>query len=554
MSSSAPAARRRSTTPSRADARSRLARTASSPTSPRRSGAAGRGRRRASEFGGARHRRQQRRRLGRAHVRRHGRRRPRRRPRQERLPGAARLAGGAAGAPRARRRRDRDHLVGLGSRVGRRAELQPRQGRRDQPREGDGARSREGPDPRLQRRAGLGALPGRELGPAHAATTPRARRRSSSARSRGAGSARSTRSPTSSRSSSHHARRGSSARASPSTAASRARSDVLRRRWPIRRSNYADGMEVAGRAARRSSSESGSTRSRGSRRSPSARTRPAGAPARGAVRRADAVPARPRPARPLEAVPPAEGQDAGLHRPGGRPLPHADDPHARDDRDLTRRRPRPAAERGSRRGDRPRARHGPHAVRTRRRGRARRGAARRASAGGFRHNEQSHRIARALNLTHEVCDGILTHTGARSPRRSRGKIVRLVDRVAYINHDIDDALRYGLLARGRPARATRSRCSGRPARERIDTLVHDIVETSERRGDIRQSDEIGEAMLSLRAFMFERVYLGPHVEPGARSARATSSRRSSTRSSPNRSACRRATAISPTGSPTISPG
>jgi dGTPase len=63
----------------------------------------------------------------------------------------------------------------------------------------------------------------------------------------------------------------------------------------------------------------------------------------------------------------------------------------------------------------------------------------------FRHNEQSLAIARSLNLTHEVCAGILTHTGEREPETLEGKIVRLVDRVAYINHDIDDALRYGLL-------------------------------------------------------------------------------------------------------------
>src|SRR5439155_22815276 len=65
--------------------------------------------------------------------------------------------------------------------------------------------------------------------------------------------------------------------------------------------------------------------------------------------------------------------------------------------------------------------------------------------GGFRHNEQSARIARRLNLTHEVVDGILTHTGRQEPRTLEGKIVRLVDRVAYINHDIDDAIRYGIL-------------------------------------------------------------------------------------------------------------
>jgi dGTPase len=130
----------------------------------------------------------------------------------------------------------------------------------------------------------------------------------------------------------------------------------------------------------------------------------------------------------------------------------------------------------------------------------------------FRHNEQSYRIARALNLTHEVCDGILRHTGEVEPETLEGKIVRLVDRVAYINHDIDDALRYGLL---QPSDLPRREIEllGETGSERIDALVHDIVEASEREGDIAQTPEIGDAMLSLRAFMFERVYLGPQVEP-----------------------------------------
>jgi dGTPase len=137
---------------------------------------------------------------------------------------------------------------------------------------------------------------------------------------------------------------------------------------------------------------------------------------------------------------------------------------------------------------------------------------------GFRHNEQSYRIARSLNLTHEVCDGILTHTGELEPATLEGKIVRLVDRVAYINHDIDDALRYGLLADSDLPREEIS-LLGPTGAERIDTLVHDIVDTSEGEGDIRQSEEIGEAMLSLRAFMFERVYLGPQVAPEHQRAR-----------------------------------
>jgi len=136
----------------------------------------------------------------------------------------------------------------------------------------------------------------------------------------------------------------------------------------------------------------------------------------------------------------------------------------------------------------------------------------------FRHNEQSHRIARSLNLTQEVCDGILTHTGDVEPGTLEGKIVRLVDRVAYINHDIDDALRYGLLAEDDLPSAEIAML-GRTGSERIDVLVHDIVEASEREGDIAQSPEVGEAMLSLRSFMFERVYLGPRVEPEHRRAR-----------------------------------
>jgi dGTPase len=138
---------------------------------------------------------------------------------------------------------------------------------------------------------------------------------------------------------------------------------------------------------------------------------------------------------------------------------------------------------------------------------------------GFKHNEQSHRIARGLNLTHEVCDGILMHTGDGEPDTFEGKIVRLVDRVAYINHDIDDALRYGVL---RPSDLPKEEIAllGPTGSIRIDTLVHDIVETSERQGDIVQSEEIGEAMLSLRGFMFDRVYLGPQVEPEHRRARA----------------------------------
>jgi dGTPase len=130
----------------------------------------------------------------------------------------------------------------------------------------------------------------------------------------------------------------------------------------------------------------------------------------------------------------------------------------------------------------------------------------------FRHNEQSFRIAGSLNLTYEVCDGILTHTGEREPQSLEGKIVRLVDRVAYINHDIDDAVRYGLLSED-DLPLEEIAVLGDTGSARIDRLVHDIVESSEGVDDIRQSSEVGEAMLSLRAFMFERVYLGPQAAP-----------------------------------------
>jgi dGTPase len=129
---------------------------------------------------------------------------------------------------------------------------------------------------------------------------------------------------------------------------------------------------------------------------------------------------------------------------------------------------------------------------------------------GFRHNEQSHRIAEELNLTWEVRDGILKHTGEVEPETLEGKIVRIVDRVAYINHDIDDAIRHGIL-RAEDLPRDDVGLLGPTGSKRIDRLVHDLVESSQAAGDIVQSEEIGAAMLSLRSFMFERVYLGPHT-------------------------------------------
>jgi dGTPase len=145
----------------------------------------------------------------------------------------------------------------------------------------------------------------------------------------------------------------------------------------------------------------------------------------------------------------------------------------------------------------------------------------------FRHNEQSLRVVdvlekdgRGLNLTEEVRDGILRHTGPGDPATLEGKIVRLVDRVAYINHDIDDALRAGILSSGDLPQEELD-LLGETGARRIDRLVHDIVETSAATGDIAQSDEIARAMLNLRAFMFERVYLGPAAADQRDTATAT---------------------------------
>jgi dGTPase len=134
---------------------------------------------------------------------------------------------------------------------------------------------------------------------------------------------------------------------------------------------------------------------------------------------------------------------------------------------------------------------------------------------GFRHNEHSLRVVdvleregEGLNLTDQVRDGILNHTGSRKPTTLEGQIVKLVDRVAYINHDIDDALRAGIL-RPEDLPVDEIELLGPTGSQRIDTLVRDIVEHSEGAEEIVQGREVGRAMLRLRKFMFDRVYLGP---------------------------------------------
>src|SRR5256714_13582009 len=108
---------------------------------------------------------------------------------------------------------------------------------------------------------------------------------------------------------------------------------------------------------------------------------------------------------------------------------------------------------------------------------------------GCRHNEQSLRIAESLNLSWEVRDGILKHTGDEEPETHEGKIVRIVDRVAYINHDIDDAIRHRIL-RADDLPQEEVELLGPTGSRRIDTLVHDLVESSAAAGDIIQGEEV----------------------------------------------------------------
>ncbi|MDP4621003.1 MAG: deoxyguanosinetriphosphate triphosphohydrolase [Thermoleophilia bacterium] len=143
----------------------------------------------------------------------------------------------------------------------------------------------------------------------------------------------------------------------------------------------------------------------------------------------------------------------------------------------------------------------------------------------FQHNEQSVRVVevlerdgRGLNLTQEVRDGIRHHTGSGRPATLEGQIVRLVDRIAYVNHDIDDAIRAGIIS-GADLPGGEIAVLGRSTSERITTLVTDIVTNSSDRDEICQSDEVGEAFRSLRAHMFREVYLAPPAADEAHRAR-----------------------------------
>jgi len=133
--------------------------------------------------------------------------------------------------------------------------------------------------------------------------------------------------------------------------------------------------------------------------------------------------------------------------------------------------------------------------------------------GGFEHNKQSLRIVdyleqagKGLNLTYEVRNGILCHTGQSVPETAEGKVVRIADRIAYINHDIDDALRAGVL-KGSDIPAKFVSALGTKHGERINTLVLDMIDESEKTGEISLSPVISSIFNEFRSFMYEHVYL-----------------------------------------------
>ena len=136
----------------------------------------------------------------------------------------------------------------------------------------------------------------------------------------------------------------------------------------------------------------------------------------------------------------------------------------------------------------------------------------------FSHNVQSLRVVeriekqgRGLNLTWEVRDGILNHKTAGTPHTLEGKVLRLSDKIAYINHDMDDAIRGGILTEEDIPERIRS-VLGNSCKQRLNTMVHDVIINSMDRPEISMSPPVDRAMRELRGFMFENVYLNPKAK------------------------------------------
>lgn len=136
----------------------------------------------------------------------------------------------------------------------------------------------------------------------------------------------------------------------------------------------------------------------------------------------------------------------------------------------------------------------------------------------FAHNEQSVRVVECiekqgegLNLTWEVRDGILNHKTAGCPHTLEGQVLRLSDKIAYINHDIDDAIRGGILVEEDIPKEIRN-VLGSSGKERLDTMVHDVIVNSMEQPRIRMSGEVAQAMADLRSFLFANVYRNPKAK------------------------------------------
>ncbi len=144
---------------------------------------------------------------------------------------------------------------------------------------------------------------------------------------------------------------------------------------------------------------------------------------------------------------------------------------------------------------------------------------------GFRHEEQSLRVVdfleqgKGLNLTYEVRDGIKNHTARGNPKTLEGQVVKISDWIAYINHDIDDAERAGILKPNElPAKLVL--ILGKTHGERIDTMVKDVIRASFERPIVKMSDKIYKATLELRKFLFDNVYLDSAAKSQVNKAKA----------------------------------
>ncbi|WP_313756374.1 deoxyguanosinetriphosphate triphosphohydrolase [Tissierella sp.] len=139
---------------------------------------------------------------------------------------------------------------------------------------------------------------------------------------------------------------------------------------------------------------------------------------------------------------------------------------------------------------------------------------------GFKHNEQSIRVVDflehkedriGLNLTYEVIEGIINHSGGQKSQTLEGQVVKYADRIAYINHDIDDAIRAGVIRKEDLPKEC-IKILGKTHGERINTMILDIIENSIEKNNIIMSEDVGQATNALRTYMFENVYLNKNAK------------------------------------------